>query len=208
MPLLSSTRAASKLAPGIRPRIPLLQGVTHVCVDDTLEVFLHHTGTLFGKDPAKWEQVGEAGGRRGRRRAGRLRPLDNKTSGGAPVADGADLRVPLCDRPRTPTTPRTHRNQQHPPSPHPQPPQHPQSLRPPPFPRRLAGNPEYEIKEESGKRLITETATLAGVQLHLYAQPPFWDRRLPPNHEQPSLVSQGWHDVVAPHQQTASPTAM
>lgn len=58
-------------------------------------------------------------------------------------------------------------------------------------PDAISGSTDVEFKEEGGKRLIKETATLAGVQLQLSAQPPFWDARLPPNPEQLSQVGAG-----------------
>lgn len=52
-------KSLKKLLASSGPRIPLL-GISNVpTTDDSLEQFLHHAGTLFGKDPTKWEKVGE-----------------------------------------------------------------------------------------------------------------------------------------------------
>lgn len=41
------------------PRIPILGNSNVPTTDNTLEQLLRHVGTLFGKDPTKWEKVGE-----------------------------------------------------------------------------------------------------------------------------------------------------
>eukprot|EP00878_Enallax_costatus_P009356 GHUV01009778.1.p1 GENE.GHUV01009778.1~~GHUV01009778.1.p1 ORF type:complete len:367 (+),score=140.05 GHUV01009778.1:311-1411(+) len=41
------------------PRIPILGSSNVPTTDNDLEQLLHHVGTLFGKDPTKWEKVGE-----------------------------------------------------------------------------------------------------------------------------------------------------
>lgn len=49
-----------------------------------------------------------------------------------------------------------------------------------------------ESREEDGRRIIKETATLAGVQLALWAQPAYWDSRLPaPTPDQPAAHVSG-----------------
>jgi hypothetical protein len=52
-------KAAKKLLQGIGPRVPILGSSNVPWTEDTLQQFLQHTGTLFGRDPTKWEKVGE-----------------------------------------------------------------------------------------------------------------------------------------------------
>jgi hypothetical protein len=52
-------KAVKKLLAGVAPRVPLLGNSSVPATDDTLEQFLQHVGTLFGRDPTKWEKVGE-----------------------------------------------------------------------------------------------------------------------------------------------------
>lgn len=50
---------AKKLLTGIGPKIPLLGQNNVPSCDDTLEQYLQHAGSVFGKDPSKWEQIGK-----------------------------------------------------------------------------------------------------------------------------------------------------
>lgn len=61
VPLAPPSKAAvvHKLLGTLKPRIPRLQGAAHATIEDSLEGFLQHVGPLFGKDPSKWEQIGE-----------------------------------------------------------------------------------------------------------------------------------------------------
>jgi hypothetical protein len=52
-------KVVKKLLAGVAPRLPLLGNSSVPATDDTLEQFLQHVGTLFGRDPTKWEKVGE-----------------------------------------------------------------------------------------------------------------------------------------------------
>lgn len=52
-------RVVKKLLAGVAPRVPLLANSSVPTSDDTLEQFLQHVGVLFGRDPNKWEKVGD-----------------------------------------------------------------------------------------------------------------------------------------------------
>jgi hypothetical protein len=40
--------------------VPILGSGSGPTTDDTLQQFLQHAGALFGKDPTKWDKVGES----------------------------------------------------------------------------------------------------------------------------------------------------
>lgn len=50
---------AKKLLQGVVPRIPLLGNSSVPTTEDKLDEFLQHVGALFGRDPNKWDKVGE-----------------------------------------------------------------------------------------------------------------------------------------------------
>eukprot|EP00882_Tetradesmus_deserticola_P013709 GHRQ01014559.1.p1 GENE.GHRQ01014559.1~~GHRQ01014559.1.p1 ORF type:complete len:221 (+),score=66.82 GHRQ01014559.1:175-837(+) len=58
VPIIKS-KAVKKFLADVAPRLPLLGNSGVPSTDDTLEQFLKHVGVLFGKDPTKWEKVGE-----------------------------------------------------------------------------------------------------------------------------------------------------
>ncbi|WIA12059.1 hypothetical protein OEZ85_012136 [Tetradesmus obliquus] len=52
-------KVVKNLLAGVAPRVPLLGNSSVPTSDDTLEQFLQHVGVLFGRDPNKWEKVGD-----------------------------------------------------------------------------------------------------------------------------------------------------
>jgi hypothetical protein len=58
LPVLRLKNARKLLGDGMRP-VPILGSGAVPTTDETLAQFLQHAGMLFGKDPSKWEKIGE-----------------------------------------------------------------------------------------------------------------------------------------------------
>lgn len=58
LPVLRPRNAKKLLGDGMRT-VPILGTGAVPTTDDTLEQFLQHAGMLFGKDPSKWENIGQ-----------------------------------------------------------------------------------------------------------------------------------------------------
>jgi hypothetical protein len=61
LPVLRPRNAKAILGGGLAPprNVPILGSGVGPSTSDTLEQFLQHAGALFGKDPSRWEQLGE-----------------------------------------------------------------------------------------------------------------------------------------------------
>lgn len=58
LPVLRPKNAKNLLGDGMRT-VPILGIGAVPTTDETLQEFLQHAGMLFGKDPSKWEKIGE-----------------------------------------------------------------------------------------------------------------------------------------------------
>jgi hypothetical protein len=61
LPILRPKAAKKLLGEGLAPRaVPILGSGSAPTTEDTLQQFLQHAGALFGKDPTKWDKIGES----------------------------------------------------------------------------------------------------------------------------------------------------
>lgn len=59
LPVLRPKNLKKLLGDGVGRTVPILGSGSVPTTDDTLAQFLQHAGTLFGKDPTKWEKMGK-----------------------------------------------------------------------------------------------------------------------------------------------------
>lgn len=59
IPVLRPKNVKKLLGEGLPRPVPILGSGAVPTTDDTLDQFLQHAGTLFGRDPTKWEKMGE-----------------------------------------------------------------------------------------------------------------------------------------------------
>lgn len=61
LPILRPNNAKKLLGEGFGPprAVPILGSGSVPSTEDKLEQFLQHAGTLFGKDPSRWEKIGK-----------------------------------------------------------------------------------------------------------------------------------------------------